>query len=156
MRKKYAESIGFVVMEFQKLEFVIKQILFSWITGLDITISRVIIADMSFNNMINLLNDISLINNKDNIELLEKIKKFVDMAYNANKKRNEIVHSYWVPKSEIEKPFTRFRMRKKIDNALRSERIDFTIKEIQQVTKEINETCDYLLLDILPLFKNNL
>jgi len=147
-RKEFFEALGHLVWSFAGLDFLIRHNLWL-IKGISPSKARKEI-DFRFSDVIKDAKKGALKRFEQFPELLNKIMTTLNKSEELNGKRNLIIHSsWWTDEQNIDKPYSAFRMDKRINNEFGGEWKDFTEKQIHEIAEEIIEV-RLELFNLLP------
>lgn len=153
MKDEYFIALGKIVFYFSCLELQLKQLFFI-VSSKDYPASKIDIAELNFSKFLDLIKDTAKQKFTTNSLVFQKIQEVVVIAKKVNKKRNDIIHSFWlIDGLDAEKTLYKYRMKKENINPFEGEIKHISAGEIEDIAIEIRSVF-YLTADLYFKLKN--
>jgi hypothetical protein len=145
--KLVVEAIGKVCVEFQTLEADFKSAVGELLDPLDARLGVIITAQLSFKGILDLFE--ALFDHRFNDPVLqEKLRKFLGQCKAAEDRRNQIIHSHWIPENARSEGV--FRVKFSARGALKATAELLSQTDLQEVANNFNALGRTLYRDWFP------
>lgn len=131
----FSDSLGQVTVAFNELEHLL--CFYAWtFMGGDQAIGQIVTAEMSFRNVVNLLGSLFKHRFRDQPALVAEFDQLLGRAFEAEGKRNTLIHSVWM---HGQAPGTRTRVKRtaKLKAGLRFQAEQMSTAQIEAITAEL-------------------
>lgn len=142
MTNEHLIQLGRIVVNFSSLELHLKFVTYGLISN-NQQIGQTILANMSFNAILNTFGSLLVIEFKDK-SIVDEFKELINSINEVNEKRNKIIHSYWM----LDETNNEVSIMKQKSNGLKGIKIDkstFSESDIKKVADEIIILTNYLM-----------
>ena len=98
---EHLRAIGRVTVHFSVLEMRIRYLVWRLMNCKPESVARLVTAELGFRQLVQLFSSLYKLRTKDKDEL-KKLKTLLKQIDGASKKRNEVIHSFWVEGLTVE------------------------------------------------------
>ena len=145
--EKTVEGLGKICVEFQRLEGYLKTAISLLLVPDDFRLGTIVTAQLSFPATLDLFYALYHHRFPDPQSTLKDLNKFLEKCGKAATRRNEIVHSYWIPDLESGKGAIRLKHTAKNRKELKHQRETLSRIEMGKIAAELQSLRNIYMQD---------